>query len=645
MSLARQAVILAGGKGTRLQERLAGRPKPLVDVDGIPLLRRQIDALRAARFTDLLILVNHAADQIADFLRDPAFDGLRVTLIDDGDPRGTAGALLHAFDHLDDRFLVVYGDTLFDVDLDAFWRSHEQAGTAGSVFLHPNDHPFDSDLVEIDEANRVVAFHAPPHPAEGCLPNLVNAALYVLEREAIAFWRDAPTPSDIARDLFPAMLRRDARLSGYVSFEYIKDIGTPKRLDKAVAQLRSGMVARARRDHPQRAVFLDRDGTINLPAGHLALAGQMALLPGAAHAIRQLTENEYRTVVVTNQPVVARGEASFAELRRIHGRMETLLGADGAFVDRIEFCPHHPDSGYPGEVRALKIDCDCRKPGIAMIERARDAMNIDLRESWMVGDSTGDMLAASRAGLRSILVETGEAGRDNRYPVRPDFTAPDLAAAADFITRIHPALDAALAPLAEGIAPGSLVLIGGLAKQGKSTLASMLRHRLQRGGVAAEVVSLDGYLRDLADREPGVEGRFDLDAVLADLAGWLGGMEGGVVDIPLYDRFRRTRYPAPQSMLLDRQTVVILEGVPALLLRPVTPRPVLRLFLDSPEGDRRDRVVADLVRRGAEAGEAAATYAARQLDEAPLIERSAALATLRLSPMTLATETALPGIA
>lgn len=429
----RQAVILAGGKGTRLRERLGARPKPLIEVAGVPLLGRQIEALRAGGFRDILVLVNHAANEIAAFCANASFADLHVTLLDDGEPRGTAGALLHAGGHLAERFLVVYGDTLFDVDLDRFWRAHEALPAEATLFLHPNDHPFDSDLVELNEDGLIVGLHSPPHANEAWLPNLVNAALYVLEREAVAFWRDEPPPSDIARDLFPAMLRRGSRLRGYVSFEYIKDIGTPHRLDRAVAHLRHGVVGRARRDRPQRAIFLDRDGTLNELRGHIARAEDLVLVDGAAAAVKRLNEGEYRVVLVTNQPVIARGEATPEAVRRIHAKLQTLLGRDGAYLDAIYLCPHHPDRGFAGEVDTLKITCDCRKPATGLIERAREDLNIDLAQSWLVGDSTSDMLAARRAGLRSILVRTGEAGRDGRHTVRPDFVARDLRAAADFI--------------------------------------------------------------------------------------------------------------------------------------------------------------------------------------------------------------------
>ena len=478
----RQAVILAGGKGTRLAERLGGRPKPLVDVNGVPLLERQLDLIERSGFDDVVILVNHAADQIRAFC-DGRPSRLRVTLVDDGEPRGTAGATLAALDELRDRFLVCYGDTLFDVDLERFWSTHVAGASDATLFLHPNDHPHDSDLVELDEAGLVRAFHSYPHETGAFLPNLVNAALYVVEKAAILPWRHAAAPLDFAHDLFPAMVESGCRLRGYVSFEYIKDIGTPKRLDKAVGHLRSGVVERARLGVGQRAVFLDRDGTINQPRGHIASPADLELIGDVATAIRSLNEAEYRVVLVTNQPVIARGEATVDDVRAIHAKLETLLGQGGAFLDLIQVCPHHPDSGFHGEVSSLKINCACRKPEIGLITQARDALNIDLARSWFIGDTTSDMLAARRAGLRALLVRTGDGGRDGRHEVLPDLVFDDAAEAACFIADGYPKLRSRLEPVARTIAPGHLVLVDGEPQAGRAALAKTLGWMLEESGI------------------------------------------------------------------------------------------------------------------------------------------------------------------
>ncbi|MNX51262.1 D-glycero-beta-D-manno-heptose-1,7-bisphosphate 7-phosphatase [compost metagenome] len=619
-----QAVILAGGKGTRLAERLNGRPKPLVDVNGTPLLELQVRTLAHHGIDDVVVLVNHAADQIQAFFEQRQFPS-RVRLFDDGEPRGTAGALLACLDDLDDRFIVVYGDTLFDIDIGHMLAAHEASGADATLLLHPNDHPADSDLVEIDASGRVQAFHGYPHPDGAELRNLVNAAFYIVEKKALLAWRDFPVPSDFAKDLFPAMVRAGAHISGYVSFEYIKDLGTPKRLDKVEKHLRSGVVQRASRQHLQKAVFLDRDGTLNVLRDYVRRPADFELLSHAAEAVRAFNNAEYRVVVVTNQPVLARGEASFDDLQRIHNRLESRLGEAGAYVDAIYFCPHHPDAGFAGEVPALKIACDCRKPQPGMMREAMAAMNIQAADSWMIGDSTADMLAARRAGLRSVLVETGEAGRDGKFTAAPDFRFADVGAAAHFIVHIYPLLAAAVNEWALKVQPGDLVLVGGLARNGKSTLASVLKSELVARKLDAQALSLDRWLRPAAERGAGVLGRYALEEAQADLKDWL---RGGAIDadLPTYDRMLRER-GQPERTVLAQDTVLILEGVPALLADWRGERRIWRLHIEATEAPRRARVESDLIARGlADAQGAAHAYEQRQQDEMPSVAAARATA-------------------
>jgi len=396
------------------------------------LLRRQIETLAKHGVDDVVLLVNHAADQIEAFISTENLPA-RVRLIDDGVPKGTAGAVLACLDALEERFVVVYGDTLFDLDVAHIIAEHEAAHADATLLVHPNDHPADSDLLEVDQDGWIIAFHSYPHDPSSYRRNLVNAAFYVIEKHALAAWVGRLHAGDFAKDLFPAMVAEGARLKGYASFEYIKDIGTPARLEKAQNHLRSGVVDRARRDRSQRAVFIDRDGTLNELKGHINRAEDLALLPGASAAIKRLNSEEFRVVVVTNQPVIARGECDERGLAEIHAKLETALGLDGAYLDAIYYCPHHPDRGFPGEVAELKFDCTCRKPGTAMVDEAVSTLNIDLARSWMIGDSTADIAMAKQAGLRSVLVATGEAGRDGKWQAEPTLRASNLSEAVDRI--------------------------------------------------------------------------------------------------------------------------------------------------------------------------------------------------------------------
>lgn len=493
-----QAVILAGGKGTRLAERLGGKPKPLVDVCGVPLLERQVRLLEAHGVDDILVLVNHAADQIEAFFQINQFSA-RVRIVDDGEPRGTAGAVLACLDLLQDRALIVYGDTLFDIDVSHMLEAHEAAGAEATLLLHPNDHPVDSDLVVLGEGGFVTAFHPHPHAEGAHLRNLVNAAFYVIEREALERWRDAPVPSDFGHDLFPAMVGAGQRLFGYISSEYIKDLGTPSRLDKVERHLSSGLVEAASRRNLQCAVFIDRDGTLNVPAGHIASPDALTLIPGTAEAMRRLNDAGKRTVLVTNQPVIARGECDLATLERIHGRLDTLLSASGAYLDRVFVCPHHPDAGYLGEVADLKIVCDCRKPATGMVEAAVLEMNIDRYRSWMVGDSSRDMGLAKQAALLSVLVQTGEAGLDGA--VRPSFdvSACDFAAAVAYILDVYPTLASQAAVYVADIRPGDLVVVDDRSAEG---FEAILRNELLAAGQRVAQMHADGDLDSVRNHIP-----------------------------------------------------------------------------------------------------------------------------------------------
>lgn len=440
--MSRQLIILAGGAGTRLRERLGDLPKPMIPIAGKPLLEHQVELARKYGFTDLVLFTHYRADLIQAHFGDGRKFGVHIRHVLETQPLGTAGAVRAGLAMLASRFVVMYGDTMVNVDLSRLWAAHEQSGAAATLLLHPNDHPFDSDLVEVDAAARVVAFHNRPHPPGVWRQNLVNAGLYVLEKSALETAGNVlpkpaengtPTPLDFGRDVFPALVRAGEKPLGYNSPEFIKDIGTPARYDRISAQFAAGIVQRSSLATPQRAVFLDRDGTLIPDRDGLRSAAALELLPGVAGAIHQLNLAGWRAVVVTNQPVIAKGFCDEAELQNIHNKLESLLGLEHAFLDRIYFCPHHPEKGFPGERPELKIECGCRKPKTGLVQRAVAELNIDLAQSWFVGDTTTDVQTARNAGVKSILLRTGFAGADAKYRTAPDFTADNLPAAVKLI--------------------------------------------------------------------------------------------------------------------------------------------------------------------------------------------------------------------
>ena len=321
----RQLIVLAGGKGTRLASKLGERlPKPMAPVAGRPLLEHQVELARAHGFEDVRLLTSHRSEVIEEHFGDGSRFGLSIGYHLDPVPRGTAGAVLAALPELADRFALLYGDTQLDVDLDRFWRRHEAVGADASLFVHPNDHPYDSDLVEVDDASWVQAFHAHPHPEGRNFRNLVNAALYIVDKRALAPWADSEEKLDFAHDLFPRMLEAGNRLYAYQSREYIKDMGTPDRLERVESDLASGKVERLAMRNRCAAVFLDRDGTLNVEVNRVSAVEQLEMIAGVGEAVRRINRSGMLAVVVTNLAVIARGDCDERDLREILDKLETL---------------------------------------------------------------------------------------------------------------------------------------------------------------------------------------------------------------------------------------------------------------------------------------------------------------------------------
>lgn len=629
----RQAVILAGGQGTRLRERLAGRPKPLIDICGVPLLERQVLALKQAGYTEIVVLVNYKAEQIEVFCQSRGEWGISVRSINDGEPRGTAGAVLAILDTLDEAFLVVYGDTLFDVDLARFETFHQASlHTSASLFLHPNDHPQDSDLVRVNTDGQIVAFHGYPHPPGAWYPNLVNAALYIVRRDSLRPWQAAITPLDFVKDLFPRMLTADHHLGGYLSSEYIKDAGTPERVDKVEKALSTGVVERASLRHPQRAVFIDRDGTLNIERGYVCQPRELEVYDFVGPALRRLNDSEWRAVVVTNQPVIARGECSAATMSEIHARLDTEVAQSRAFFDRLYLCPHHPDQGFEGEVKSLKIRCDCRKPAPGLLLQAQSDLNIDLAQSWMIGDTTSDLGAAARAGVTSVLVETGAAGLDDRYPYTPAFVQPDFAAAVDFILKGYASTVEHCAPVLKTVRAGQDWFIGGLARSGKSTLAATLMRELNLAGCACVVIALDRWLLPISQRGPDVLERYEMDAITDAFALASDRNKGEAsLSLPAYSRRLRERLPVALTQMLHPGEIVIWEGVIAIELARRLARLETSVATSIDEARRADRLSREYRLRGESDERIQAIYTQREHDEHPWVRQSISAARFQIA--------------
>ena len=410
-----KTVIMAGGKGTRISSVASDIPKPMIKIEGKPVLEHEIECLRDQGFTDLIITVSHLGQFIMDYFGDGSKFGVKIRYFNEETPLGNAGALFKLRNELDDVFLLLNADSIFDVDFIRFVEYHRAHGGLVTLFSHPNSHPYDSGVLIANENRLVEQWLTKEDIRPQWYRNRVNAGLHVINPSVLDMTgikaeqvgMDGPGGKIVKVDLDRQILKPlcgTGLMFCYDSPEYVKDMGTPDRYDTVCRDFAAGRVKAKNLKQKQKAVFLDRDGTINKYAGFLRNIDDFELIPGVAEAVRMINESGSLAIVVTNQPVIARGEVTVEQLQTIHNKMETLMGAEGAYFDAIYYCPHHPHKGFEGEVPELKIDCDCRKPKPGMLLQAAEDFNIDLGQSWMIGDSENDIKAGKAAGCRTSLI-------------------------------------------------------------------------------------------------------------------------------------------------------------------------------------------------------------------------------------------------
>ena len=412
-----KVVIMAGGKGTRIASVKSDVPKPMIPICGMPILEWQIENLKACGLTDITLVIGYLGHVIKEYFGDGEKFGVKISYFVEDSPLGTAGALFK-MPELTDDFLLLCGDVILDVNFNRFIEFHKKNHAWASLMAHPNGHPYDSSLLVTEilppqvpggnpvDTHRVVRWMN-KEDERLYYKNRVNAGIEIISPELLKETMkhfvprhpETPDKIDLDRDVLKPNIP-SGKIFAYDTPEYIKDMGTPDRYYEVEKDLQTGKVKARNLKNKQKAIFLDRDGTINKYVGFLTKPEQFELLSGVAETIKMINKSGYLAIVVTNQPVIARGDCTWEELQQIHDKMETELGKDGAFLDAIYICPHHKDKGFEGERLEYKFDCECRKPKPGLLLQAAKDFNIDISQSIMVGDGDNDVLAGENAGCK-----------------------------------------------------------------------------------------------------------------------------------------------------------------------------------------------------------------------------------------------------
>jgi histidinol-phosphate phosphatase family protein len=616
--------IIAGGRGTRLG--LQSIPKPMVLFGNKPLLEIQIELAKFYGINEVFILSGHLSEQIVKYFKDGSKYGLKISHLVEKEPLGTAGAIKQLEQFINEPFIVFYGDTLMNVDLNRFWSYSVEKENLVTVFIHPNDHPVDSDLVEVDDHNYVRHFIPKPHDKGRYYLNLVNAALYVL-KPGIFKYIPENTFCDLVKDIFPKLLEYKEPILAYKSAEYIKDMGTGKRLEEATNDFLSGKIARLNFKNSRPAIFLDRDGVLNKEVRNLSEISYFELLPSVPEAIRKINKSDYLSIVITNQPVVAKGMCSIPQLNSIHMRMETLLGNQNAYIDHLYFCPHHPDKGFNGENIEYKIVCDCRKPGIGLLNAAKADYNIDIQNSFFIGDSTTDIQTAKNISIPSVLLRTGLGGMDGKFNVIPDFIFENLYESVEFIIdkiellknffkQIYPYISET-----QSASNLHVISIGGLSRSGKTTISRYFEILLTCKGFKVRNISLDNWILSIDKRNESmtVRDRFQYEKIKLDLEDMF---RNKTITINEYDCLNRSINNVEKAIDINGIDILIIDGLVALDIDFIRDISTVKLYVECDEKIRERRFYNLYKLKGLDDYEIKDLYQKRQLDENCIIRET-----------------------
>ena len=422
-----KTIIMAGGKGSRMASVTSDIPKAMIPVCGRPVLEHQLDCLKKNGLTNITLVIGHLGDHIKEHFDDGSSFDCNITYYTETEPLGTAGSLFKLAD-LSEDFILLNGDTIFDIDFSRMISFHKEKKAWATIAVHPNNHPYDSALIISNNDNQVTGW-LNKEEERTYYKNQVNAGVHILSAD---FIKNCPQPKekvDLDRDMLKTNIQ-SGRIFAYSTPEYIKDMGTPERYAQVSSDIENEIVRNKNLSVKQKAVFLDRDGTINSFNGFVTAVEDFELINGAEQAVKTINSLGYLAIVITNQPVIARGEVDFETLDLIHKKMETDLGIHGAYIDDLFYCPHHPDKGFKGERPEFKIDCDCRKPKPGMILSAAEKYNIDLSLSYMAGDDKRDIEAALNAGCIPVFLTNGDKEKESsfdssllKFPTLKEFAA------------------------------------------------------------------------------------------------------------------------------------------------------------------------------------------------------------------------------
>ena len=395
-----EIAVLIGGKGSRVKKISKNIPKPFLKIGDKQIIEHQVGQL--TRLKKKIILISNSKYSKFHKILIKKYGHINFKVIEESKPLGTGGCLKSLQNYKSKDFLIVFGDLIFNIDFKKFFLFHKRKKSDLTLLVHPNDHPFDSDLLKINNNNQLTHFYKKPHKRKD-IGNLSLSGILIINRKILNYIKSA-TFQDFSKEIIPKLLKKKIKIFAYNTREYVKDVGTPERIELVKKQIKTRKFINGNINKKLPAVFLDRDGVINKEISGKHYQDPLKIINGAVSAIKKINSRGYLAVVITNQPAIAKGIITIAQLEKDHNKLEYFIGSKGAYLDRIYYCPYHPEKGFKGEIKKFKRKSKLRKPDNGMLLKAIKELNIDVKNSFMIGDSLVDFQAAKKTKVKFLLV-------------------------------------------------------------------------------------------------------------------------------------------------------------------------------------------------------------------------------------------------
>jgi mannose-1-phosphate guanylyltransferase/phosphomannomutase len=395
-----QFVIQVGGKGTRVNSITKGGPKALIKLNNTTILDHQLRVIKKYSKKKIIILNNILFKDIENHLKKKK--NFRYSIINEVKPLGTAGSLFELKHSRQKLFALVYGDLIIDFNFKELKKFHLKKNSDLTLVVHPNDHPFDSDKVSLDSNSKVTNFYNKKTHGNK-YGNQCLSGICLFNKKILKYLIKNKF-QDFSKNFIPKLMKNKVKIFGYITREYIKDAGTPKRLKQVEKDIINRIPNSFSLNKKMPAIFLDKDGIINKDLYNTKYQDIKDIYSRVPEAIKKINNNHYLVIIVTNQPAIAKGFVSEKKVQKDFRYLESLLSKNKSHIDRIYYCPHHPEKGFRGEIKKYKIQCNCRKPNNGMILQAIKDFNIDTKKSVMIGDRVEDYYAAKKSKIHFFLI-------------------------------------------------------------------------------------------------------------------------------------------------------------------------------------------------------------------------------------------------